>query len=132
MKRELGLGHGDLAGAGRVGDPQHAGGAGGARPERVGDPGRAFRGDDRVDGAQGRCAGADGEAAKEKSSDEAAAAEGTRLENERVIEEMFTQQAAAFTKAASKGVIKDDGSVAVAEEETDVKDVRLLLKLLKV
>jgi hypothetical protein len=29
-------------------------------------------------------------------------------------------------------VIKDDGSPAVLEEETDVKDVRLLLKLLKV
>ena len=54
------------------------------------------------------------------------------LEHERVIEEMFAQQAAAFTKAASKGVVKDDGSPAVAEEETDVKDVRLLLKLLKV
>jgi isoleucyl-tRNA synthetase len=77
-------------------------------------------------------AGAEGEPAQEKSGDEAAAAEGTRLENERVIDEMFTQQAAAFTKAASKGVIKDDGSPAVAEEETDVKDVRLLLKLLKV
>ena len=69
---------------------------------------------------------------KEKSSDGAAAAEGVRLEHERVIEEMFAQQAAAFTKAASKGVVKDDGSPAVAEEETDVKDVRLLLKLLKV
>jgi isoleucyl-tRNA synthetase len=46
---------------------------------------------------------------------------------------MFAQQAAAFAKAASKGVVKDDGgSQAVAEEETDVKDVRLLLKLLKV
>jgi isoleucyl-tRNA synthetase len=76
--------------------------------------------------------GADGEVATEKSGDEAAAAEGTRLENERVIEEMFTQRAEAFTKAASKGVIKDDGSPAVLEEETDVKDVRLLLKLLKV
>lgn len=74
--------------------------------------------------------GADGEV--EKSGDEAAAAEGTRLENERVIEEMFAQRADAFTKAASKGVIKDDGSPAVLEEETDVKDVRLLLKLLKV
>ena len=74
--------------------------------------------------------GADGEV--EKSGDEAAAAEGTRLENERVIEEMFAQRADAFAKAASKGVIKDDGSPAVLEEETDVKDVRLLLKLLKV
>ena len=68
----------------------------------------------------------------EKTGDKAASAEASRLENERVIEEMFEQQAAAFTKAASKGVIKDDGSAAVAEEETDVKDVRLLLKLLKV
>lgn len=82
--------------------------------------------------ASSSAATADGEAAKEKSSDEAAAAEGVRLEHERVIEEMFAQQAAAFTKAASKGVVKDDGSPAVAEEETDVKDVRLLLKLLKV
>jgi isoleucyl-tRNA synthetase len=82
--------------------------------------------------ASAPAAAADGEVAKEKSSDEAAAAEGVRLKHERVIEEMFAQQAAAFTKAASKGVVKDDGSPAVAEEETDVKDVRLLLKLLKV
>jgi isoleucyl-tRNA synthetase len=74
----------------------------------------------------------DGEAVTEKSGDDAAAAEGIRLENERVIEEMFAQRADAFTKAASAGVIKDDGSPAVLEEETDVKDVRLLLKLLKV
>lgn len=70
------------------------------------------------------------------SNGEAAAnSEASRLEHERQIDEMFEQQKLTFTKAASKGVVRDgdantDGTVA--EDETDVKEIRLLLKLLKV
>ena len=61
-------------------------------------------------------------------------AEVSRLEGERLVEEMFEQQAATFAKAASEGVAKASGETqeAVAEEETDVKDIRLLLRLLRV
>ena len=65
-----------------------------------------------------------------------AVAEVSRLEGERLVEQMFEQQAATFTKAASRGVMKAAGTgeekEVVAEEETDVKDVRLLLRLLRV
>ncbi|KAK0850664.1 isoleucine--tRNA ligase [Friedmanniomyces endolithicus] len=80
---------------------------------------------------------AEGAAAIE--GEKAAGAEVSRLEHERVVEEMFEAQVATFAKAASRGVEKagegekgeaQDG--VVAEEETEVKDVRLLLKLLKV
>ncbi|KAK1810209.1 isoleucine--tRNA ligase [Friedmanniomyces endolithicus] len=80
---------------------------------------------------------AEGAAAIE--GEKAAGAEVSRLEHERVVEEMFEAQASTFAKAASRGVEKageeekgeaQDG--VVAEEETDVKDVRLLLMLLKV
>ena len=74
--------------------------------------------------------GIDGAAKEEK----AANAEVSRLEAERQVEEMFEQQRQTFAKAASKGVIKaaDSKGEVVAEEETEVKDVRLLLKLMKV
>ncbi|KAK5114127.1 hypothetical protein LTR62_002697 [Meristemomyces frigidus] len=69
----------------------------------------------------------------------AANAEAARLEQERVVEDMFAKQAGAFGKAASHGVERagrgvkaGEGAAVVAEEETEVKDVRLLLKLLKV
>ncbi|KAK1058896.1 isoleucine--tRNA ligase [Friedmanniomyces endolithicus] len=87
--------------------------------------------------ASGANGAAEGAAAME--GEKAAGAEASRLEHERVVEEMFEAQAATFAKAASRGVEKagegekgeaQDG--VVAEEETDVKDVRLLLKLLKV
>ncbi|KAF2163673.1 hypothetical protein M409DRAFT_25861 [Zasmidium cellare ATCC 36951] len=63
-----------------------------------------------------------------------AVSEVSRLEQERQIDEMFEQQKATFAKAASKGVVRDASSPSgiVAEEETDVKEIRLLLKLLKV
>ncbi|KAK4541990.1 hypothetical protein LTR36_007190 [Oleoguttula mirabilis] len=93
--------------------------------------------------ANGDGAATDG--APGEKDEKAANAEAGRLESERVVEEMFGQQAATFAKAASKGVGKasssgegagaggDDGEgVVVAEEETDVKDVRLLLRLLRV
>lgn len=78
---------------------------------------------DAVDGAA-----TDGEAG--------ANGEASRLESERVVEEMFVAQDATFAKAASKGVVKAgpgqiEGGSVVAEEETDVKDVRLLLRLVK-
>jgi isoleucyl-tRNA synthetase len=70
-------------------------------------------------------------AAKEEK---AAVSEGSRLEAERQVEEMFAQQAATITKAASLGVVKasEGKGEVVAEEEADVKDVRLLLRLLRV
>ena len=60
--------------------------------------------------------------------------EVSRLEAERQVEDMFQQQRATFAKAASKGVVKADEGLgdAVAEEEAEVKDIRLLLKLMKV
>ncbi|KAK5133612.1 hypothetical protein LTR08_007560 [Meristemomyces frigidus] len=75
--------------------------------------------------------GADGQGEKD------AVAEVSRLDGERLVEQMFEQQAGTFTKAASRGVVKATGAVGeeqevVAEEETDVKDIRLLLRLLKV
>ncbi|KAK5174924.1 isoleucine--tRNA ligase [Saxophila tyrrhenica] len=76
--------------------------------------------------------GADGAGKGEKG----AVSEASRLEAERLVEEMFVQQAGTITKAASLGVVKiEDGGAkeeAVAEEEAEVKDVRLLLRLLKV
>lgn len=67
------------------------------------------------------------------AGEDAAVSEGSRLEQERQIEEMFTGQSATFANAASKGIVKTGGSeqAAVDEEETDVKEIRLLLKLLK-
>lgn len=65
-----------------------------------------------------------------------ASAEVTRLEGERLVEDMFGQQAATFVKAASGGVVREsgvgEGQDVVAEEETEVKEVRLLLRLLRV
>ena len=70
-------------------------------------------------------------AAKEEK---AANTEVSRLETERQVEQMFEQQQATFAKAASQGVVKagGDGGEVVAEEEAEVKDVRLLLRLMKV
>lgn len=71
-------------------------------------------------------------------SEKKAQSEVSRLESERLIEEMFAGQKATFDKAASKGVERsagDSGSAAgesVAEEEAEVKEIRLLLKLFKV
>lgn len=73
-------------------------------------------------------------ASGEESGEKAANAEASRLESERVVEEMFGQRSGDFVKAASKGVVKagaDEGEL-VAEEEAEVKDVRLLLKLMRV
>ena len=77
----------------------------------------------------------DGTAATD--GEKAANAEASKLEAERQVEEMFEQQAATFVKAVSQGVVKDgafdaEAKSVVAEEETDVKDVRLLLRLLRV
>jgi isoleucyl-tRNA synthetase len=71
------------------------------------------------------------------SQDERAAnTEVSRLEAERQVEEMFAQQRATFGKAVSHGVAKAKadakGEKVIAEEEAEVKDVRLLLKLLEV
>lgn len=88
---------------------------------------QAVDGVDGVDGTAG-----DGVAASK--NEKAANVEVARLESERLVEEMFKQQRATFAKAASQGVVKardGDGEV-VAEEEADVKDVKLLLRLLKV
>ncbi|KAK3721956.1 isoleucine--tRNA ligase [Vermiconidia calcicola] len=67
-------------------------------------------------------------------SEKAANNEVSRLEAERQVEEMFKQQAATITKAASGGVVKADAGSGdvVAEEETEIKDLRLLLRLLRV
>lgn len=68
------------------------------------------------------------------NGEKSANAEVSRLEQERLVEEMFEGQKATFAKAASQGVVRDTGDAKtepVAEEETDVKDIRLLLKLLK-
>ncbi|CAK3767963.1 probable isoleucyl-tRNA synthetase, cytoplasmic [Lecanosticta acicola] len=64
-----------------------------------------------------------------------AVSEASRLEHERQIDEMFEQQKGTFVKAASKGVVRDGETSAgetVDQDETDVKEIRLLLKLLKV
>ena len=70
------------------------------------------------------------------STEEAANAEASRLESERVVEAMFEQQSVTFVKAANHGVVKADASggdaTSVAEETAEVKDIRLLLRLLKV
>ncbi|KAF2480103.1 tRNA synthetases class I-domain-containing protein [Neohortaea acidophila] len=73
--------------------------------------------------------GVDGAAAGEKGAN----AEVSRLEHERVVEEMFAQQQSAFAKAANKGVVRaqDGQGAAIAEEEAEVKEVRLLLRLLR-
>ena len=79
---------------------------------------------------------ADGDAATD--GEKGANAEVSRLEAERLVEEMFEQQRATFVKAASKGVLKAaDGQKGskgdvVAEEETEVREIRLLLRLVKV
>ncbi|KAI7448578.1 isoleucyl-tRNA synthetase, partial [Hortaea werneckii] len=67
--------------------------------------------------------------------EEDANSEVSRLEAERQIEDMFANQAAAFTKAASKGVQKEaspESSGVIAEEEAEVKELRLMLRLMKV
>jgi isoleucyl-tRNA synthetase len=79
---------------------------------------------------------ANASAAANAGGDAGANAEATRLENERVLEEMFEQQKATFAKAASHGVVSEvkaapSTTAAVAEEETEVKDIRLVLRLLK-
>jgi len=73
------------------------------------------------------------------ADEEAAAAtdaESARAESEKQVEKMFAHQSATFVKAASHGIVKQEATVkadgAVAEEETNVKDIRLLLRLLKV
>ncbi|KAI6868642.1 isoleucyl-tRNA synthetase [Hortaea werneckii] len=61
--------------------------------------------------------------------------EVSRLEAERQIEDMFANQASAFNKAASKGVQKEaspESSGVIAEEEAEVKELRLMLRLMKV
>ncbi|KAK0257196.1 isoleucine--tRNA ligase [Friedmanniomyces endolithicus] len=86
--------------------------------------------------APGANGAAEGAGAME--GEKAANTEISRLEHERVVEEMFEAQAGTFAKAASRGVGKagdgesEDPKSVVAEEETEVKDVRLLLRLLKV
>ncbi|KAK3117256.1 isoleucine--tRNA ligase [Teratosphaeriaceae sp. CCFEE 6253] len=69
--------------------------------------------------------------------EKAAVAEVGRLEQERMVEEMFDAQRSTFGKAASRGVERvgvgqDVGEGVVAEEEAEVRDMRLLLRLLKV
>ena len=76
--------------------------------------------------------GADGALSKDETN---ATKEGVRLENERLVEEMFEKQKATILKAASLGVQKVDGGSkegGVAEEEAEVRDFRLLLRLVKV
>ncbi|KAK3057094.1 isoleucine--tRNA ligase [Extremus antarcticus] len=74
-------------------------------------------------------------AASEEGEEGAANAEVARLDRERLVEEMFAQQEATIAKAASGKVLKvgegDEGE-AVEEEEAEVRDVRLLLRLLRV
>ena len=78
--------------------------------------------------------GAATDGANISKGEKAANTEVLRLESERLVEEMFAQQRSTFAKAASQGVVKagEANGNAVAEEEAEVKDVRLLLKLLKV
>ena len=85
-----------------------------------------------VDGAEGTAGDVVPDAASQ--AEKTANVEVSRLEAERVVEEMFAQQRDTFDKAASKGVVragKEVGNV-VAEEETEVKDMRILLRLLRV
>lgn len=73
--------------------------------------------------------GADGATNAEQDAN----SEVSRLEHERQVQSMFEQQRATFAKAASKGVVKDAGDASVtAQEETEVKEIRLLLKLVKI
>lgn len=70
-------------------------------------------------------------------AEKGAQSEASRLESERLIEAMFEGQKATFDKAASKGVERSaagEGGAgeSVAEEEAEVKDIRLLLTLFKV
>jgi isoleucyl-tRNA synthetase len=60
--------------------------------------------------------------------------EESRVEAEEQVEQMFERHAATITKAASKGVVKasEAEGEGIAEEEAEVKDVRLLLRLLRV
>ncbi|SMR41524.1 unnamed protein product [Zymoseptoria tritici ST99CH_1A5] len=61
--------------------------------------------------------------------------EAARKEQERVVEEMFKGQEVMFGKAASKGVVKgsvDGGAEGAVEEEAEVKEMRLLLRVIKV
>ena len=70
------------------------------------------------------------------NGEKAANTEVSRLEAERLVEDMFAQQKSTFGKAVSHGVSRvpaDGGAeMAIAEEEAEVKDVRLLLRLMKV
>lgn len=74
------------------------------------------------------------EAAVAKEGEKEADKEVSRLEGERVVEEMFNGQAGSFVKAASLGVEKVGAGAesGVAEEEAEVRDLRLLLRLVKV
>nr|OQO24685.1 hypothetical protein B0A51_08864 [Rachicladosporium sp. CCFEE 5018] len=77
---------------------------------------------------------ADGEAAQINGAADKAG-ETSRTENEKLVEEMFEAQKETFVKAASKGVVKQKGGgegKVIAEEEAEIKDVRLLLRLLSV
>jgi isoleucyl-tRNA synthetase len=78
-------------------------------------------------------ANGDGEKADE------AAGEVARLEQERVVGEMFVGQEGMFGKAASGGIVKgsvqQEGGVAedgTVEEEAEVKEMRLLLRVVKI
>lgn len=57
------------------------------------------------------------------------------LEAEKLVEQMFAQQASTFAKAASGGVAKTQGAAekdnVVTEEEAEVRDIRLMLRLTK-
>lgn len=78
-----------------------------------------------VDGA------VDGPAREGKS----ASVEAARLEAEAEVDEMFKHQASSFLKAANMGIVKNstqDGNESViAEEDTEVKDIRLRLRLMR-
>jgi isoleucyl-tRNA synthetase len=62
-------------------------------------------------------------------------AEAVRAEQEKLVGEMFQGQEAMFGKAASRGVVKgsvESGGDGALEEEAEVKEVRLLLRVVKV
>ncbi|GAB7366790.1 hypothetical protein MBLNU230_g0741t1 [Neophaeotheca triangularis] len=64
--------------------------------------------------------------------EKAANAEVSRLEGERTVESMFETQKGAFAKAAQGGVVVGGEGTVVDEEEVEVRDLRLLLRLLRV
>ncbi|KAF2726025.1 isoleucyl-tRNA synthetase [Polychaeton citri CBS 116435] len=87
-----------------------------------------------ISGAETPTVGDGAPPAADSKNEQAAQSEVSRLEQERIIEEMFNDQVTTFTKAASHGVErlgdgeKKDGDV---EEEAEVKELRLLLRLTK-